>query len=453
MHKFIIYTLLLLPLVLSGCKKDWLEAKNDLTLSVPSTVSDLQKLLDNNTVFNVNSPAFGELGVDDHYLLATYWQGRFIVEKNAYVWAKDFYEGTPSTYYTDWTNPYSQVYYANTVLEGSAKLSNQSMPEIQNLTGSALFYRSFAFYDVATLFAKPYKASTATNEPGIPLRLNSNFNDASVRATNKQTYDQITGDLKIAAGLLPVTPLYKTRPSRAAAYALLARVYLSMELYDSSLKYADSCLITRSALLNYNNIKNSTTPPFQLFNDEVIYHNTLGAYASLRSANGLVDSLLYQSYNSNDLRKTLYFNVGATAVNFKGSYNPSTSILFNGLATDEIYLAKAESQARTGKITEAMLTLNTLLGQRWKTGTFNNFTAATETEALTIILAERRKELLFRNIRWSDLRRLNNDDRFKKTLKRVLGTDVYELAPGDNRYTMPIPPDVIQLSGMQQNQR
>ena len=54
---------------------------------------------------------------------------------------------------------------------------------------------------------------------------------------------------------------------------------------------------------------------------------------------------------------------------FKGSYN-GTLFAFTGLATDEIFLVRAECRARTGDINGAMDDLNRLLQQRWKTGTF-----------------------------------------------------------------------------------
>ncbi len=53
----------------------------------------------------------------------------------------------------------------------------------------------------------------------------------------------------------------------------------------------------------------------------------------------------------------------------------------------------------------------------------------TAQEALAMILAERKKELVARNLRWSDLRRLNNDPAFQVTLKQVIGQKEYMLPP------------------------
>jgi len=69
------------------------------------------------------------------------------------------------------------------------------------------------------------------------------------------------------------------------------------------------------------------------------------------------------------------------------------------------------------------------------------------------ILVERRKELVLRNVRWFDLRRLNKDPRLAKTLLRKLNGQVYQLPPNDPRYTQYIPQSVIDLSGIEQNIR
>ena len=90
------------------------------------------------------------------------------------------------------------------------------------------------------------------------------------------------------------------------------------------------------------------------------------------------------------------------------------------------------------------------MSKRWKTGTFNPFTASDPTEALALILQERRKELLMRGLRWMDIKRLNEEGA-GISLSRRLNSQLITLSPGDPRFALPIPEDVIALSGMQQN--
>ena len=80
-------------------------------------------------------------------------------------------------------------------------------------------------------------------------------------------------------------------------------------------------------------------------------------------------------------------------------------------------------------------------------------TASGTDDALKKILTERRKELLLRGIRWTDLRRLNYDSQFATTLTRVVNTQIITLMPNDNRYVYPIPNDEILYSGVTQNPR
>ena len=125
---------------------------------------------------------------------------------------------------------------------------------------------------------------------------------------------------------------------------------------------------------------------------------------------------------------------------------------FTGLATDEIYLIKAECLARKNQVSEALTVLNTLLENRYKTGEFVPLSAATPTEALNKILLERRKELVWRSLRWTDLKRLNKEGA-NITLYREINSNHYTLPPNDPKYVFPIPDDEILLSNIDQNNR
>ena len=138
---------------------------------------------------------------------------------------------------------------------------------------------------------------------------------------------------------------------------------------------------------------------------------------------------------------------------FKGNYNQSASNYFSGISTDEIFLIRAESFARKNLITEAMSDLNKLLITRWRSGTYVNMSALNQADALTKILSERRKELLFRGKRWMDLRRLNMDISFAVTLTRNLNGVNFTLPPNDKKYVYPIPKNEVRLTGLVQNPR
>ena len=437
-----------------SCKKDWLDAKPDISLVIPAAIGDYQKVLDNSGVFNNIYAGLGEISSDDYYITDNSWQSLSSTpQKNAYIWATDIYQGDNSL--IDWPGPYQQVFNANIALEGIRNIVHNAsnLADWNNVYASALFYRAFAFYNLAQLFTKPYDSATASSDLGIPLRLSSDVKQKVTRSSLKQSYEQIIADLLNAASLLPTTPLYKTRPSKPAAFALLARTYLAMAEYDKALLYSDSSLTLTNLLIDYNSLNPSLGNPIPRLNNnnETIFHVRF-LYSIFYPNTLIVDSSLYRSYDSNDLRKIVFFKNNSGVPRYKGSYDHSL-FLFGGIATDELFLIRAECYARKGAIDLAMSDLNTLLKNRWITGTFIPFVAADATEALKIILTERRKELLFRGLRWSDLRRLNKDPRFAVSLSRLLNGQVATLIPNDSRYVLPIPQNEINIDNIQQNPR
>jgi len=442
--------------VMVSCNKDWIEVRSDKALDVPTSIEDFQAVLDNANIMNDLHPSLGEISADNYYLTDAMWDGWGSINRNAHVWAKDIYSDIV-TDIANWNNPYRQVFYANIALEGIDKVGQQeyNASAWNNVKGSALFFRGEAFFNLSQLFAKPFSL-TFPDEPGIPLRLKSDLNETSVRSSLQQTYDQILSDLQGSVDYLPNIPLYKTRPSKPAAYALLSRFYLVKQDYVNGLKYADLCLKLYDSLLDYNTLNATATFPIPQINREVIFMTTIET-SNLLPNTHIVDSNLYKSYDINDLRtKILYRANTAGQLYFNGTYTGGAQILnsrtFGGIATDEVYLTRAECYARSGNITAAMADLNALMSKRMKTGFFVPFTAANTSEALKLVLQERRKETPFRGLRWLDLRRLNSEGA-NITLTRKVKGQLYTLPPNDPKYVLPIPPDVISMTGMAQNER
>lgn len=451
--KFYIYLALLNATILAGCKKEWLDAKPSKSLVVPSTVADYQALLDDNAIMNANAPGLNVVSDDNYRVTDAVFNGLSETERNAYIWGKTdgFYGGDENS---DWINTYARILYSNVVLDGIEALSSEerNLPASASIKGQALYFRSLDFYNLVQEFCKPLNASTASSDLGLPLRLSSNINLNVQRSSLQETYDQLLGDLTKAIPLLPVNQSFPTRPSKAAAYGLLSRIYLSREDYGKALLYADSCLQLQNTLMDFNTLSKSATNPIGRFNNEVVFHYTIAGYLAFRTNRLILDEQLYQSYEANDLRKSLYFITVAGNISYKGSYNGNIA-LFGGVATDEMYLNRAEGYARTGNIQKAMDDLNTLLKSRWQKGTYTDKAAANADEALSLILIERRKELCFRGLRWTDLRRLNKDTRFQKNITRTIAGQNYTLEPNSLRYVLPLGNNEITIGGLQQNQR
>ncbi|WP_176141109.1 RagB/SusD family nutrient uptake outer membrane protein [Sphingobacterium nematocida] len=443
---------ILIMLVFSSCA-EFLDKKPDIKLVVPRTLKDADLLLSDYSTMNSNYPVFGEIGTDDYYLTAQRWEGVSNYEQRmAYVWADETY-----TDVVQWQRPYKVVYVANQVLDILGQLNNKNLEQdYKRVLGGAHFYRAFAFHQLAGIYCGAYDPARSSKELGIPLRLTPDVDAKSVRASLEETYNQIIADLKIAVANLPKEELVKGKPHLPAAYAALARVYLDKGDYGQAYAYADSCLMIRPELLDFNNLSLSANFPIVRFNPEVLFP-ALGTAAPLMAATtALMDTLLYDSYADGDLRKKAFFkpnNNPANSQYFKGSFDQSNTLFF-GITTSEVYLVKAETACRIGKLPEARDAINKLLKSRWdKNKLYVPVLESDGEKLLRFILDERRKELVFRGRRWSDLKRLNLEPRFQRSLKRVVGDKTYILPPNDPRYAYRLSETVLELSGIEQNKR
>ena len=451
--KNIYYLLIPMLMLIWGCKKDFLDKKPLKSLLVPTTLADVRALLDNAFVFNL-TPGLTYIADGDLQVTNAGWNNYpNLQEKNSYIWAADIF-GTETSY--EWDNLYQQVFYANVALESLSKLNAGA--ESGELRGTALFHRAYAFYNLSEMFTVPYKASSAGSAPGIPLKLRADVNEKAGRGTLEGTYQQVLADLSASRSLLPATVSFKSRPSRAAVYGLLARVYLSMGNYPLAGNFADSCLQLRPELIDYNTLSTTAIRPFTRAlpngSPEVIFYSAALDYTFGDSSSpSYFTPEFYALFAANDLRRTIFFRqITLGNYKFKGNYSGVLSY-FSGLATDEMYLIRAECAARAGNRDAALADLNALLLKRWKRNTYVPLTAGDAEGALRLVMAERRKELTQRGLRWADLRRLGGDPRFAVTLHRTLNGQAYTLSPESPRYTYPIPVDELRFNNLAQNER
>lgn len=450
-YKFILKLSLLCFIVVcmaSGCKK-YLDVKGDKSLEEPNTLSSLQGIIDLYFWVNAVDVGYSIDGADNFYYSETVYNSiSSEQDRNRYIWAD---ENVIPTSISCYTYAFDAIYRANTALEGLGKILRnvENHKEWDNVNGQALFLRAKNYFECAQVWTLAYDKSTSSKDLGMPLRLNTDFNEISVRSTNEETYKQIIKDLMGAIAYLPTRSVHPYRASKPAAMGLLARVYLSMREYDSSYYYANEALKFNNTLLDYNTLDSTKKYPFSQFNIEVIMANTLfGSSMSKKK----VDTLLLGMYNDNDLRKSLFFNKNSDgSFKFRGSYSGKSNA-FGGVATDELYLMRAECAARLGDISGAKRDMDKLLVKRYKLDSYISPGSTDSGFVLKWILNERRKELIFRALRWTDIKRLNKEDA-NITLKRVLGNETFILEPNDPHYAMAFPDDVIEISGMVQNPR
>lgn len=444
--------LILISLLTISCS-DFLAIKPDKKLAVPTSIHDLEALLNNTRTFNISYPGLGEVSAGDFYLTTDIWKA--IVSssvQDAYIWSKQInYEATRN----EWSIPYTKIYNANIIIDAieNGSIKDGKHTEINHAMGSALYFRSFAFYNLLQIFASPWNPKTATNDLGVVLRLSSDLNTKSRRANVEDSYNQIIKDTERALTLLPDQSINNMLPDKIAAHAFLSRVYLTIGQYANALEHGLKVLETNDNLLNFNNLDHTKQFPFDRNNPEIIIHTLINTHSNLYQPNLKVVDDLYNLYDENDLRKKLFFKQNSdSSISFKGSYD-GTEVFSNSLTVGEIYLIIAECYARTNQIEKAEMYTNVLLQKRYSGNKFQPIKFQSSNDALQRILIERRKELAFRGIRWTDLRRLNKEANYARTLTRMINNVEYILEPNSSKYVFPIPGDVIEITGIEQNRR
>lgn len=437
-------------LLLSGCN-EFLDEKSDRQLVTATTLPAMQALLDHTQDINMSFASGGEASADEYYLSPDFYKTLPEYVQRLYRWEPDHVFATSSS---DWHYAYKAIYASNAVLQGLENIPRTAgnATEHDFIKGQALALRAFRFLDASWVWCNAYDVATASTDLGLPLRLDPDFNLPSERATLEETYSQIFADLEASVPLLPDRSINAFRVTKPMAYALLARAHLSMRNYDEAGAYADTSLTYVNELIDFNDLDETARFPIERLNKEVIFFAT-STFSNLYYTDILIPDERYRLYSVGDLRRTIFFNKeyeDAPAI-FKGFYDGAFAFV-NGPTTSEMLLTRAECAARANRISSALEDLNLLRRHRWQSASFSPIEQIDADNLLDTILDERKRELILRGLRWMDLKRLNKEGR-QTQLEREVEEQLYTLPPNDLRYTLPIPEQVIEMSGMQQNPR
>ena len=447
MKKSLVCLLSLISLL--GSCDGFLDEKPQKQMVIPSTLDDFQALLDSEPRSMNSVPKMGFLSTDDLVLSNTLLNQVTLDESAPYLWQSDMY--LPSDAGVDWAFSYRKVFYANLVIEGVRDFTPNTAEENKRaieLDAAARFYRAFAHFSLVQEFAPPFDPDSPQGM-GIPIRKDADINADSERVTIGEVYNFILEDLEIARNVLPEKPDIPTRASKWAAEALLSRIYLSIQNYGKAMEHASHALDIGNTLLDYNELDPGLRYSFPRFHAEVIHHAHMFSGRYNPNTQTFVNPELYSMYDSLDLRKSAYFRPASTAgmYNVIGKYSGEPAI-YGGMATDEVVLDFVESAARLGMEDAALEELNRLLKNRYQSGSFVPVEGKSGKELIRLIIDERRKELVFRGIRWLDLRRLNQDPEYAITLDRKWNGLEIVIEPNSSAYTFPIPPRELELNDM-----
>ncbi|MCC8113700.1 MAG: RagB/SusD family nutrient uptake outer membrane protein [Bacteroidales bacterium] len=131
-----------------------------------------------------------------------------------------------------WNNSYTSISSCNTLISLVRDNDKLSAEDLEPIAGEARFLRALNYFNMVRWFGE------------IPVLTEDNQSNAAEEKQSpiEEVYAQIVEDLLEAETLLPNVPSQNGKPSKYAAKALLAKVYLSMAGYPLYLTehYADA---------------------------------------------------------------------------------------------------------------------------------------------------------------------------------------------------------------------
>lgn len=361
-----------------------------------------------------------------------------------------------------WVDSYSRIYYYNVIINNVMNSTEGSEAKRKAVKAEALAGRAFEYLNLVNAYGKHYDANTAATDLGVPLILNENIAQTNLtRATVKEVYDQILTDLQEAEGSLPEKPLPNAyRASKAMGLGMLARTYLYMGNYSKALAYADRSLAVNNSLLDFKQYSvvnvyaaiGRTNLPNGADNKENIYIR-LAPYVYGVSGKVYGSDDLLSMYSDSDKRLQLYFSDSMYGISLAHKLWMPWLMANMAMSAPEMYLIAAECEARVGSKDKALDWLNRLRNNRIE----NNvpLTAGTADEVLKEVLDERRREFPLQGlVRLIDLKRLNKEARFAKTVTHIVAGTNVTLQPNDAKYVLPIPARVLRFNpNMPDNER
>jgi tetratricopeptide (TPR) repeat protein len=452
MNKIHILVILAVLVLCQSCS-EFLDSKPNKNLVILNSLDDYQQLIDAE-VNGMNSCLnLGHISSDDVFFGESLLSRLSFSQQAYYSWEKETY--MPDDWDAGFAGAYEKVLYANVVLDGLkdySPVNGQEIFRMSELEASALFYRAMGHFEVLMHFSEPFDPDR-DDQLGVPIRLTSDINVKVGRSTMQESFSQVIADLKVGVEYLPAKAEIPTRPSRWAALAMLGRVYLAMQDYNQAFEYSEEALAIGDELMDFKGLTSDLPYSFEIFNPEVIFYQRHLSSRFTSDGASYVNPALVELYDSMDLRREYFFLSSTTdgLYNFKGNYT-GDFYHFGGIAVDEVWLNLAESAVRIGKEEVAKDALVYLLENRMDIN-YQWTGDLTGDELLKRVLIERRKELLFRGVRWMDLKRLNQEVELAETLEREFNEIKPTLAPGDSKYTFLIPPAEINLNPMVQNDR
>lgn len=427
-HVYIKHFLIILLIVQTSCKKDFLDTpptsspvRQDYVTSLATCEEYLNGIYIDLTInVCVSSVAiYPDLIADNikpkiggSILNAQYsWQQ---------IASDDVTSGAPfSTSHMNgfWTGAYKVIRSCDYLLENIERFHNENPVKADNIRGQCLAIRALVHHNLLNVFAQPYKFTSDASHPGIPFIETSDYIKPVSRQTVGEVYAAIIDDLNMAIKLLPSAASNTIFIGANAAKAILARVYLFKGDYIKAKDFAVD--VAKSVPISKTDYPNNLFTP----NDEEALFQVPPAVTATGGYNIRFASFLFRSNQfyatsdivdlllerPNDLRKTWVTMSGSNWTITKFPVGvvpdvpvPNTAYYHSIVRSSEMYLTAAESYAEIGNRDSAIFYLDAI---RQRADMTASSTIASGKALVDSIYKERRKELCFEGLRMFDLLR------------------------------------------------
>jgi hypothetical protein len=435
------WTLSPLLLLLASCVKDVTPSDAITTATLTNSAEGLKNAVNGAYALFKDHVSFAGSTNDNNMYLRQYFQlsdfasddivcGQTTTDDLFYSFSLGHLPTQTNTRYF-WYISYKIISDVNTVIESAEKVTSPD-DATRQLLGECYFLRAFAHFNLVRLYAMPYTASPAG--AGIILRTSTNDPALKARSTVQEVYQQIIADAAKGAGLM-VQSRGVQYATREAAWALLSRAYLYEGNNDSTIYYADKVIgsgkFNLTTAATYPSLfANAAASPETIF---CIAFTTAEDYGKF----GSIASMIYSDGNSGwgeefaspSLRDSMsahpedvrwkyivpdtingvvqkkngieiYY---ITKFSFQGGSPTLSSPVMFRLA--EMYLNKAEAEARAGQTAAALDDIDMIRKNRGLDASLYNGTVPAGYTALDLVLNERRIELAFEGHRVFDVYR------------------------------------------------
>ena len=193
---------------LTGCDK-FLEEKSQSEIR-PSTVNDMEKLLEGEAYFNVSDGVVFSYATDiftDDYGCLPNPSDSYLNEKAKlkYKFTWDSYMFEDNGYGGDitlWKVPYERIKGCNVILDYLDEMDGDDSDR-EHLRGEALMLRGYYYLMLVNFFGLPYNYGDPEKNPGVPLKLTSGVTDERFKRNSvAECYRQVEKDLLAGTNLM-----------------------------------------------------------------------------------------------------------------------------------------------------------------------------------------------------------------------------------------------------------